>query len=133
MSAWLCGNLTLSACVEIIKSDDFQFYDDGTYSDKSNSELMDILSDLNTKSLNCRYGKSRNHILEERHYCPLNVDDGQRYKSVSCYLYQTCECQENEEHPLFKALENWVEDNEDNYDSVWMEYYWDLDNPRFKH
>jgi hypothetical protein len=88
---------------------------------------MNILSDLNTKSLNCRYGKSSSHILKQRCYQVLDVDDGQRYKSVRCYLYQTCECLENEEHPLFKSLENWS-NNTDEYDNVWDEYYWDLDN-----
>lgn len=30
-----------------------------------------------------------------------HVEDGQKYKSVCCYLYQTCECKENYEHPTF--------------------------------
>ena len=128
MSAWLCENLTLSCCVEVIKSDGFKDYDVEGYAQKSNQELIEILSDLNTKSLDCRYGKSPSHILEERHYCPLNVDDGQRHKSVCCYLYQTCECSENEEHPLFKALDEWADDNDSKFN--WDNYYWDLDNPR---
>ena len=122
MSAWLCGNLTLSCCVDVIKE-----YRLGKYYEKSKEELIDILSDLNTKSLNCRYGVSRYHILENRKYISLDVSDAQKYMSVRCYLYQTCECEENEEHPLFKALQEYVEENL-KYENERDNCHWDLDD-----
>jgi len=131
MSAWLCHNKTLSCVVDVIKSDDFKEYDKENYAEKSNEELINILSDLNTKSLNCRYGENEYHILQDREYIKLDVDDGQRYKSLSCYTYQTCECPENNNHPLFHALESWEIDNESKYETVWSQYHWDIDNPIF--
>ena len=118
MSAWLCGNGTLSLCVDVIKRADFQEFDVENYADKSNEELIEILSELNTKSLDCRYGKSETHILQHREYVSINVTDGQRFKSVGCYTYQTCECPANENHPLFKALENWYIAHEEEFDPV---------------
>ena len=127
MSAWLVGNNTLSLCVDVIKSDDFKPYDTGNYAAKSKEELIDILSDLNTKSLNCRYGENPSHILKNRGYTPLDVEDGQRHKSVACYLYQTCECPEIVKHSLFDSLLKWEEDNFEKY--LNGNYQWDIDNP----
>ena len=120
MSAWLCGNKTLSLCVDVIKQ-----YKLGGYEEKSNKELMNILSDLNTKSLNYRYGENDDHILENREYVKLDVEDGQKHKSVSCYLYQTCEDPENIKHPLFEALDSYREVYFEKY--VNGDYYWDID------
>lgn len=129
MSAWLCGNKTLSLVTDIIKSEEFQKYDLDGYNLLNNSELMGILSDLNTKSLNCRYGYSEDNILKDISYIPLEVSDSQKHKSVRCYLYQTCECLENEEHPLFIALDKWSEDNYDKYEAEHSLCEWDIDNP----
>lgn len=129
MSAWLCGNGTLSLVVDVIKSDGFNEYDTEGYSNKSNEELIGILSDLNTKSLNCRYGQSEDNILQNRKYLSIDVGEGQRHKSVTCYLYQTCECIDIVEHPLFKALDKWRMDAWENDDGsiVHGDYYWDID------
>lgn len=129
MSAWLCENKTLSLVVDIIKSDEFQAYDDECYGLKDTFELMCLLSNLNTKSLDCRYGYSEDHILKNIRYIPLDVSDAQRHKSVRCYLYQTCECSENEEHPLFKALEEWSDDTYDKFEPEHDKCEWDIDNP----
>ena len=126
MSAWLCENGTLSLVVDVIKSDSFKEYDVENYADKNNKELVDILSDLNTKSLNCRYGKSEDNILQNREYINLNVEEGQKYKSVCCYLYQTCECLDIVEHPLFSALDEWRMDNRQ-YEDYKGLYHWDID------
>ena len=126
MSAWLCENGTLSLVVDVIKSDSFKEYDVENYADKNNKELVDILSDLNTKSLNCRYGKSEDNILQNREYINLNVEDGQKYKSVCCYLYQTCECLDIVEHPLFSALDEWRMNNRQ-YEDYKGLYHWDID------
>ena len=127
MSAWLCEKGTLSLVVDVIKCDSFKNYDVGNYANKSNEELLGILSDLNTKSLNCRYGKSEDNVLQNREYVSLDVEDGQKYKSVCCYLYQTCECLDIVEHPLFSALDKWRMDNRE-YEDYKGEYYWDIDN-----
>lgn len=131
MSAWLCGKGTLSCVVDIIHSKDFkENYDtEKCYSSKSNEELINILSDLNTKSLNCRYGKDVNHILsdEDRVYVPLNVPFGQKFKSLCCYTYQTCECDENYSHPLFKALDKFEDCNYEKFQDDWEDYHWDID------
>lgn len=131
MSAWLCGNKTLSLCVDVIKSDEYkEKYDlEKKYSDKDPLEILTELSNLNTKSLNCRYGFHESNILKDKKYIPLSVDEGQKYKSVHCYLYQTCECKENYEHPLFKGLTDWCEDNFEKYEFERDNYYWDIDNP----
>lgn len=129
MSAWLCGNKTLSLCVDIIKSEGFTDYDEDDYQSKSELELLNELSSLNTNSLNCRYGKRQSNILQDREYIPLDVEDGQRYKSVACYLYQTCECNKNYHHPLFRGLNRWRNDNEVRYEELWDKYHWDIDNP----
>ena len=132
MSAWLCGNLTLSCVVDVIKSEEFKWnYDPADWSYKSKEELINYLSDLNTQSLNCRYGESPTHILEDRHYCPTNVSEAQKHKSVACYNYQTCECWHIEELPIFVALENWVSDNREKFEAEWDQCHWDLDNPHF--
>ena len=130
MSAWLCRNGTLSLCVDVIKRDDFKEFDVENYADKSNEELIEILSELNTKSLDCRYGKSDSHILLNKRYIPFDIEDGQRFKSVSCYLYQTCECEENWDHPLYKGLDEWYLANENKFAPSWKKYEWDIDNPR---
>lgn len=129
MSAWLCRKATLSLVVDVIKSDDFKEYDVDGYANKSKDDLIEILADLNTKSLNCRYGKSPYHILKNREYINLNVDEGQRHKSVACYLYQTCECEEILEHSLFKALSKWNGDGRGKYEPTWSQYHWDIDDP----
>lgn len=64
MSAWLCENKTLSLVVDIIKSNEFQAYDKECYGLKDTFELMCLLSNLNTKSLDCRYGYSEDNILK---------------------------------------------------------------------
>ena len=128
MSAWLCKKGTLSLVADTIKSDDFKEYDTENYSEKETSELMEILSDLNTKSLNARYGESQNHILKDKTYIKLDTDECQRHKSVCCYLYQTAESSECTTHPLFKALEKWSDDTEDKYDNgYWWDCKWDID------
>lgn len=124
MSAWLCGNLTLSCCVDVIKK-----YMLGAYYEKTEEELIDILADLNTQSLNCRYGERMGNILENREYIKLDVSDAQKYKSVRCYLYQTCECKETVEHPLFKALHHFTEEYLMEFDKEWDNCHWDIDNP----
>lgn len=126
MSAWLCRNGTLSLCVDVIKSDDFKEYSQ-EYQSKSKDELIEILADLNTKSLDARYGESEYHILKNPQYIGLDVEDGQKHKSVACYTYQTCESDYCCEHPLFIALEKWWADTEDEYDSIWDQYAWDID------
>lgn len=127
MSAWLCGNKTLSLCVDVIRRDDFKEFDECGYACKDDDELISLLSFLNTKSLNCRYGESDEHILKDRGYVSLSVDDGQRYKSVHCYLYQTCECNDVCEHPLFKGLEGWCDVHDDEFEKDWGKYQWDID------
>lgn len=130
MSAWLCGNKTLSLVVDVIQSGEFiEGYDDAEFHNRTEHELINILSDLNTQSLDCRYGKYEGHILQNREYIKLDVDDGQRYKSVGCYLYQTCECSEIVESPLFKALDDWYNDNTPEFEDKWDQYHWDIDNP----
>ena len=129
MSAWLCGLGTLSLCVDVLKSKEFQEeYDIGDFADYSEDELLKELSYLNTKSLDCRYGKSVSHILEHKKYIRLNVSDAQRYKSVRCYLYQTCECDENSLHPLFSTLGAWSDVHEDDFEDDWGSVHWDIDN-----
>lgn len=129
MSAWLCGNKTLSLVVDVIKSDSFKKYDDNMFQYIDNEELIDILSELNTMSLNCRYGKHDSNILHDREYVKLNVDDGQRFKSVSCWLYQSGECYNSYDDDLYQALEAWCDDNELKYNENYDEYEWDIDNP----
>lgn len=121
MSAWLCGNGTLSLCVDVLKSMD-------EYVDEEELVLLNRLSDLNTKSLICRYGKREHQILKDRMYISLDVDDGQRYKSVCCYIYQTCECDSNYDEPLFKSLVEWSDENEECFESLSDDYFWDIDN-----
>lgn len=128
MSAWLCENKTLSLCVDVIKSDDFKLYDVGNYGEKTEEELIQILTDLNTKSLNARYGESEYNVLKNPKYINLNVDDGQKHKSVACYTYQTCEAEYCREHPLFQSLEEWERANQQHED-YWDLYEWDIDNP----
>ena len=129
MSAWLCGNKTLSLCVDVIKSDEFEEYDIWNYRLEENSELMDLLSELNTKSLNCRYGEDESHILKLRDYVNLDVSAAQRHKSVRCYLYQTCECPENQNHPLFESLEKWSMYTYSKYEIEHDKCEWDIDDP----
>ena len=128
MSAWLCGNKTLSLCVDVIKSDEFKEKYCTGYEDEDAFEILKELAYLNTLSLNSRYGNRGGHILVDKQYLPLEVDDGQKYKSVCCYLYQTCECQDNYNHPLFKALNDWSNENEKKYEKEWDKYSWDIDN-----
>lgn len=130
MSAWLCGNKTLSCVVDIIQSNDFKKNYDiaNEYCNKEKNELIDILSDLNTKSLNCRYGASEDNVLKDRKYVYLNVPIGQKFKSVSCYLYQTCECEDNLSNPLFHLLEKWSDDRFDLFECDWDKYEWDIDS-----
>lgn len=119
MSAWLCGNKTLSLCVDVLK-------EEKGYSEDC-QVLLEELSELNTRSLDCRYGKSVQHILSDKEYVCLDVDDGQKYKSVCCYLYQTCECDANYDDSLFKSLEDYVNENEDEFEAVYDVYEWDID------
>ena len=126
MSAWLCRKGTLSLVVDVIKSDDFKEYSQ-EYQSKSKDELIEVLADLNTKSLDYRYGESEYHVLQDRTYISLDVEPGQRHKSVGCYTYQTCEDPANDEHPLFAALEKWYADNDEKYDAIWDQYEWDID------
>ena len=131
MSAWLCGNKTLSLCVDVIKSEEFKKYDtDEVYSSMQSLELVELLSDLNTKSLNCRYGVNKKmNVLSNKQYIPLNVSDAQKHKSVRCYLYQTCESEECCQHPLFKLLKEWSEDVYEKYSPFHKECEWDMDTP----
>ena len=131
MSAWLCGNKTLSLCVDVIKSDEFkkEFDVNGEYCERDVLELLYELSYLNTKSLDARYGVSEDNILKDKEYVSLNVDDGQRYKSVCCYLYQTCESEESCNDPLFQLLDYWCEDKRKVFEEVVDNYYWDIDCP----
>ena len=130
MSAWLCRNKTLSLCVDVIKSDDFQAYDEHNYSQKSNEELIQILTDLNTESLTYLYGENDEYcVLKNPEYIKLDVEDGQKHKSVACYTYQTCESPFCREHPLFQALEKWEADNLPLYETSWDLYEWDIDSP----
>lgn len=129
MSCWLCGNRTLSLVVDVIKSDDFKDYDTNNYAQKTNKELMDKLSELNTWSLDCRYGKSEDNKLDNINYKNMTVSPAQRHKSVRCYIYQTCEGIGNEDDPLYKALDQWSQDTYPKYEAEEDECYWDIDNP----
>lgn len=128
MSAWLCRKGTLSLVVDTIKNEDFKKYDTENFSDKEKNILINLLSDLNTKSLNASYGESQDNILEDKEYIHLDVDECQRHKSVCCYLYQTCESTESSNHPLFQSLEKWSDETANKHDyDYWWECKWDID------
>lgn len=131
MSAWLCGNKTLSLVADVILSKEFQEnYDTKHDFALEKSSLVNLLSYLNTKSLNARYGENKElNVLEDIEYVLLDVGKAQKHKSVRCYLYQTCESDECCEHPLFQLLEQWSEDNYEKYSFLHKYCEWDMDSP----
>ena len=131
MSAWLCGNKTLSLVVDVIKSEEFrENYDLDNSSQLDKDELMGKLSLMNTMSLNHRYGESDEHKLEDIKYEELDVSSCQRHKSVCCYLYQTCEDPDVYDSNLYKALDWWAENHYDDFSiDESLICHWDIDNP----
>ena len=131
MSAWLCGNKTLSLVVDTIKSSEFEDnYDMNNSSGLDKQTLMRKLSQMNTESLNYRYGQDPDNYLENIRYERQFVIPAQKHKSVGCYLYQTCEDPEVKETPLFKALDKWWEDHyEDFTEQEKDNCHWDIDHP----
>ena len=79
MSAWLCGNKTLSCVVDIIKSNDFKKNYDiaNEYCNKEKNELIDILSDLNIDDHNMI---SNSNIIKCRNF------------SISTYISSNNNC-----------------------------------------
>lgn len=133
MSAWLCGNKTLSLVVDAIKSSEFKDnYDTDGSSLQDNDELMKRLSLMNSASLDYRYGKDEDNYLKNIKYERMIVVPAQMHKSVCCYLYQTCEDPQVVESSLFKALDEWANDHYDDYTEMERDKcHWDIDNPIF--
>lgn len=136
MSAWLCENKLLSIVVDVVKSEDFRNnYDvNGDYSDLSEGELLDLLSEINVNNLRYLYDSFPDDyeqgILDNREYVRLSVSDFQRHKSVASFVYQSCDFSGNEDIPLFCLLVKWRDDYDGLvYSSEWDEAEWDIDNP----
>ncbi len=135
MSAWLCENKTLSLVVDVIKSDSFRkYYDvDGKYYNKSENELVRLLSDINVKNLTYLYDsfpcEEEVEIMENREYIKQDVSNAQRHMSVCSFIYQSCDCDDNEKNDLYMLLRKWREDYYEIYGDDHKCCAWDIDNP----
>ena len=105
MSAFLCGNKTLSCVVDVIKSPEFkQHYYKENFNELMELDILQKLSYYNTRNLNYLYGEDIDNKLYNKCYKHLEVSDAQRHKSTACYLYQTMDTMINRELPILIAL-----------------------------
>ena len=135
MSAWLCENGTLSLVVDVIKSDSFRKYYDVNreYCDKSEEELIHLLSDINTTNLHYLYESFpsgvEQSIMDNLGYVELDVSNAQRHMSVCSFIYQSCDCDENSGNMLYLLLRKWREDYYKIYSDEHDTCEWDIDCP----
>ena len=135
MSAWLCENKLLSLVVDVVKSDTFgKYYDtEREYCDKSEKELIQILSDINTTNLHYLYesfpSDVEQNIMDNREYIKQDVSNAQRHMSVCSFIYQSCDCDENDYNKLYMLLRKWREDYYKVYCDDHDKCEWDIDNP----
>ena len=124
MSAWECGNKTLSLVVDVIRSEEFQTK---TGVPKTKKALMELLHSYNKWSLEERY--EENEFMTKPRYQNIKVDEPQKWKSVGCYLYQ-CDYIPYDKMPqLLIDLENWYQKTAEQYDEESKDYDWDIDTP----
>lgn len=129
MSAWLCGNGTLSLVADVIKSAEFaEKYDPNTlWSYREPIDLVQKLSSYNSENLDYLYGTDSDNYENNLEYVELNVSDAQKHKSVACYLYQTTDLPYNRDILLLQSLRKWVEDHRAEFEPWWDTVEWDID------
>ena len=137
MSAWLCGNKTLSLVVDTIKTEEFQKNYDYKGKDSfgfeateetDELELLKHLSELNSFNLDRLYGMDDDNHSNDFKYIKQDVSEAQRHMSVCCYIYQTSDYEDMYNSPLFNALKKWRDDNYEKYDHWHDTCKWDIDH-----
>ena len=134
MSAWLCENKLLSLVVDVIKSGSFRkYYDtDELYSEKSEIELIEELSDINCTNLHYLYeefpSEFEKDIIDNREYVKLDVSNAQRHMSVCSFIYQSCDCEGNGNNLLYSLLRKWRDDYYKIYCDEHDNCEWDIDS-----
>lgn len=134
MSAWLCENKLLSLVVDVVKSDAFgKYYDvEHEYCDKSEDELIHMLSDINARNLEYLYdsfpSEVEQDILDNLGYVKLDVGNAQRHMSVCSFIYQSCDCVDYDvDNGLFTLLMRWRDDYYKVYCCEHDDCKWDID------